>query len=63
MNTISGNTTKVDNPVLKNQDEVYTTAKYKAELLSQTVENQCQMEDAYDPAPDVHNSTQHPTDK
>ena len=63
VNTISGNTTKADDPVLKNQDQVYTTAKEKAELLSQTLANQCQMEDAYDPAPDVHNSTQHTTNK
>ena len=63
MNTISGNKTTADDPVLKNQDQVYTTAKEKAELLSQTLANKCQMEDAYDPAPDVHNSTQHTTDK
>lgn len=63
VNTISGNKTKADDPVLKNQDQVYTTAKEKTELLSQTLANKCQMEDAYDPAPDVHNSTQHTTDK
>ena len=63
MNTISENTTKADDPVLKNQDQVYTTAKEKAELLGQTLANQCQMEDVYDPAPDVHNNTQHTIDK
>ena len=63
VNTMSGNKTKADVPVLKNEDQVLTTAKEKAEIFCQTFAKKCHLDDACDPAPDSHNNSHHSIDK
>ena len=59
VNSLCGKKTNVDIPVLKEQGQVYTTAKEKAELLSHTFAKKCHLDDASDTAPEAQHDTQH----
>ena len=62
VNSLSGRTAKADIPVLKDQNQVYTTAKEKAEKLGQTFAKKCQLENAEEPPPEVQRTTTHVKD-
>ena len=57
------NKTKADVPVLKNHNQVFTTAKEKADLFTQTFAQKCHWDDACNPAPDAQSNTHHSIDK
>ena len=57
VNTLSG--IQTDIPVLKNGDQVYITAKEKAELFSQIFAKKYHLDSADEIAPAVPQSTQH----
>ena len=57
VNTLSGKSIRSDIPVLKDQHQVYTTAKEKAQKFCQTFAAKCQLDSADDPAPDSQHST------
>ena len=62
MNSLSEKKTNVDIPVLKEQGQVYTAAKEKAELLSHTFAKKCHLDNASDTAPEAQHDTQHVLD-
>ena len=57
VNTLSGKSTRTDIPVLKDDQQVYTSARDKAEKFCQTFATKCQLDNAEDPAPQVQQST------
>ena len=63
VNTLSGRKTKADIPVLKDDDQVYTTAKEKAEALGNIFARKCHLDEAEESAPEVQQATHHVMDK
>jgi len=53
INTLSGKSTRADIPVLKDENQVYITAKDKAEKFCHTFSSKCQLDSADEHAPAV----------
>ena len=59
VNTLSGKKATFNISVLKDQDQAYTTASEKAEVLGQIFVGKCQLDRPEEPAPDIPQATQH----